>query len=392
MKINKILILSTHSEGGGAGLAAYNLYKAMRSSGIDVDFIYLDVKKSWLDKLYYYTSIIFDRLVKQILSPDNKIFHSSSLWGKVKANNINQSDYDIVHVHWVSNGLISLNEISKIKKPLVITHHDSWFACGFEHHPKNNIFSKNLFDRFLLKKKEIIISKASRLIFPSEWQKAIFQQVYQKIPLNYVVPNIVFTKARDDGGISLKKQSKSIRIGVCCQRALENVAKGSEYLIRLIEYLNFHQDENVVEFVIAGKYSRNFNYVRERARNVTIIELGPQSQCEMNSFYAGIDVFLNLSLIENLSTTIIEASAFSIPTIAFNTGGNSEVVINEITGLLIDIENFEMELAKVVQFIKDREKHLFYGASARCRYLNLFEPSLVSKKHLEIYEHAANRS
>ncbi|AXY02113.1 hypothetical protein D1115_14125 [Vibrio alfacsensis] len=43
---------------------------------------------------------------------------------------INGSDFDIVHLHWVNAGLLSVEDIQKIEKPIVWTLHDSWAFTG----------------------------------------------------------------------------------------------------------------------------------------------------------------------------------------------------------------------------------------------------------------------
>ena len=38
-------------------------------------------------------------------------------------------------MHWIQGEMISIEEIGRIKKPIVWTMHDSWPFCGAEHHP-----------------------------------------------------------------------------------------------------------------------------------------------------------------------------------------------------------------------------------------------------------------
>ena len=54
---------------------------------------------------------------------------SHTFWLKA----INESDADIIHLHWFQNEMISVSDLSKIKKPLVWTLHDMWGFCGAEH-------------------------------------------------------------------------------------------------------------------------------------------------------------------------------------------------------------------------------------------------------------------
>ena len=46
---------------------------------------------------------------------------------------INNSDADIIHLHWNQNEMLSIKDLTKIKKPIVWTLHDMWAFCGAEH-------------------------------------------------------------------------------------------------------------------------------------------------------------------------------------------------------------------------------------------------------------------
>ena len=63
---------------------------------------------------------------------------STSLLPSKWLKKINSSDADIVHLHWVQGEMLSIKEISRIKKPLVWSFLDMWPFCGCEHYSYNN--------------------------------------------------------------------------------------------------------------------------------------------------------------------------------------------------------------------------------------------------------------
>ena len=67
------------------------------------------------------------------LKTKNPILHSPSFLSSSWVKKINSSDADIVNLHWVQHEMLSVSDISKIKKPLVWTLHDMWGFCGAEH-------------------------------------------------------------------------------------------------------------------------------------------------------------------------------------------------------------------------------------------------------------------
>lgn len=61
------------------------------------------------------------------------------------------------------------------------------------------------------------------------------------------------------------------------------------------------------------------------------------------------DLFINVSSSEGLPVSIMEAISFGIPVIATNVGGTSEIVINEVTGQLIEKNFTATNLAKILK-------------------------------------------
>jgi glycosyltransferase involved in cell wall biosynthesis len=48
-----------------------------------------------------------------------------------------------------------------------------------------------------------------------------------------------------------------------------------------------------------------------------------------------MDVFVSVSEAENFPLTLIEAAASKVPSVCLNRGGMSEIVLNEVTGIVI---------------------------------------------------------
>jgi len=45
-----------------------------------------------------------------------------------------QGQADLVHLHWLGDGTLSIEEIGRLPMPLVWTLHDQWAFCGAEHY------------------------------------------------------------------------------------------------------------------------------------------------------------------------------------------------------------------------------------------------------------------
>ena len=83
--------------------------------------------------------------------------------------------------------------------------------------------------------------------------------------------------------------------------------------------------------------------------------MGAISHKDVLEFYQKnhFDLFINLSLSEGLPQSIMEAISFGIPTIATDAGGTSEIVIDNVSGILIPLnENVDTIVEKILLFQK----------------------------------------
>ena len=64
---------------------------------------------------------------------------------------INNSEYDLINLHWVNAETLSIEDINKINKPIIITMHDMWWLCGSENYLEygNNNWKKGNFNNYL---------------------------------------------------------------------------------------------------------------------------------------------------------------------------------------------------------------------------------------------------
>ena len=139
----KILQLSNSDLSGGAAVATYRLHKALLNSSINSKMLVNEKKTTEITVINKSSSldniktIIKNRLVfklRKIL----KINHQGSISLNYFPSNIlkkiKEIEHDIIHLHWVNNEMLSINQISSITKPLIWTFHDMWPMCGIEHY------------------------------------------------------------------------------------------------------------------------------------------------------------------------------------------------------------------------------------------------------------------
>ena len=137
----KVIHLS-NSDSGGAGIAAYRIHKSLTKIGVNSE-MWVNVSinkdnsvkssKNIFKKFFNFTRRNSKKTLMLFLKTKNPILHSPSFLSSSWVKKINSSDADIVNLHWVQHEMLSVSDISKIKKPLVWTLHDMWGFCGAEH-------------------------------------------------------------------------------------------------------------------------------------------------------------------------------------------------------------------------------------------------------------------
>ena len=138
----KVLHISTSDLKGGASKGAYDLHFSMLKMGIDSQMLVYE--KRSLDKTVqtigmavskYSHFVVYLRRKLEILYNQfiinwpNKFSIDIPLTSGI-SHFINKSSFDLIHVHWINFGVLTLHEIKKIEKPVIVTFRDMWFLTG----------------------------------------------------------------------------------------------------------------------------------------------------------------------------------------------------------------------------------------------------------------------
>ena len=103
-----------------------------------------------------------------------------------------------------------------------------------------------------------------------------------------------------------------------------------------------------------------------------------------SSFIAQFDLFVFPSLEEGLGTSIMDAMWSNTPVIASDTGGVSELVVHEQTGLLVPPGDVEMLAAAIEQLLEAEDLKNTLAANARSR-VAYFSPDRMARETLDVY-------
>ena len=412
----RVLIVNTSERIGGAAIAAGRLMDALKNNGIKAKML---VREKQTDRLSV-TDLkmnawrVWQFIWERILIWKENRFRKHNLFAVDIANTGTDitaipefQEADIIHLHWINQGMLSLNDIRKILqsgKPVVWTMHDMWPCTGICHHAREcdkyhqechhcpYIYKggskKDLSNQVFKKKKELYQLAPITFITCSQWLKG---RAGQSALLNghtiVDIPNPINTglfkpqntvAARNRMGLPTDK--KLILFGSV---KVTDKRKGIDYFIESCKLLAEKHPELKEELgvVVYGKNS-------EQLKPLIPFQVFPldfiSSDKDLVNVYNAVDLYVTPSLEENLPTTIMEAMACGVPCVGFNVGGIPEMIDHLHNGYVAEYKSAE-DLANGVIWTLNESEYRTLSEEACRKAVSNYSESTVAKKYIDVY-------
>jgi glycosyltransferase involved in cell wall biosynthesis len=412
----KIIHLNHSDISGGASRAVYRIHRMLLKYYINSS-MWVDIKKSEDPTVFGPESKIqkFIRSNRQhIRFPINKILkskffgmHSPSLLTSKWLKKINSSDADIIHLHWVQGEMLSIKEISNIKKPLVWTFYDMWPFCGCEHYAYNNRYahgyrsnnrSKNeisFFDinrwRWNLKKK--LFTKPIQIISPSKWMTNCVKKSY--IMKNWPVVTISLPidtkkwrpldKHNARKKLNLPQKSRLIIFGAI--GGAKDPRKGFKHLTSALKILKNLSNCGDINLIIFGRYDKNINtQINFKIHHFDFIS----DDKTLQELYSAADVAVVPSVKEVFGQVATEALSCGTPVVAFKDTGLSDIIEHKKNGYLADALNAN-DLANGINWVLQNSFKNSLNVESRKRAELFFSEKVIIKKYYNIYNNLLSK-
>lgn len=331
--------------------ASFRLVKAEQSSGLAAQIFSCPRSYMWQWKI--------KALLRRIVNWNAR--HSQGLpWCSDPAvlydlsRNLEQSDADIIHLHWVTTKCIDFTKLPS-DRPVVWTLHDVWpltggchcnLGCdkwkngctscpqGTSRIPLNcgNAISPQSMWQYKMK----VFSEMKNLtiVTPSKW----LAEMVRQSPLFagkecLSIPNCLDTEKFVPGNKMAAR--RSLDLADDKKYLLFNAAgghkvkyKGFDILLQALAELNKINDENI-ELLIIG--SDSF----DESVPFPVKCMGRISDADkLINIYQAADLFVHPSQQDNYPNVLIEAMACGLPAVGFDVGGIPEIIIHRQTGYI----------------------------------------------------------
>lgn len=406
----KVLALGYRDISGGAARAAFRICEAVRKRGVDVQLVaerktsdatFAHGPRGAWGKLSSLVKTQMDRAPLRLFYPKSTGVWGTNWknWGGLRRWTRNHRP-DLLHLHWISNGMIGVKELGRVEIPVVWTLHDMWALTGGCHYSEGcaryqqqcgecpRLGSKASLDMsaWTLKRKLRYWRGIERLVpvAPSSWlarcaeESAVFSD--RKC---HVVPYPIDTDAyhpldQDQARAILRLPTDKKLLLFTAMGATGNSRKGYQYVAPMLETLQKSFSTEELELVVVGS-SRPPQGWKTDFRTHFVGSLS--DSVSLNLYYSACDVSLAPSVEENLALTVMESLSCGTPVVAFRIGGMPDMIESGHNGYLA--EPFEPEdLARGVSLVC---RHPEWRVHAREVALDLFCPDRVAEQYLKIY-------
>jgi len=410
----RILIINNNDSIGGAARASYNLYKGLCDIGLDSKMLVgtkttndfkVEGPEKKSEKLRSLLSSHIDDLPKKYFSTSNEILHSPAWVTNIRPSKINSLNPDIIHLHWVQGGCLSVNTIAKLNKPIIWTLHDMWPFSGAEHYSNGSLRYKDGYNRnnrpeegergfdlnrWVWKRKKRAWKKIKNLtiVAPSNWmaqcarESLLFKN--HRVEVIHVGLDHDIYRPRDKKIVreilGMPMDKKIILIGA--MNFLNDKRKGGHLLKKAFAKLVDSGLQRNTELYILGTAAPK---VEENYGFKTHYYGTNRDDLSLALLYSAVDVFVAPSIEENFSATVFESLSCGIPVVAFNIGGMPDMISHMQNGYLA--EPFDTnDLAEGINWVLSDSPLHQLADNARAFIERECTLQIQAKRYLEIYE------
>lgn len=409
----KIVLINTSDSGGGAAIACKRLKDALKKEGADVNMLVAckttedNDTIQVISPLHYKLNFILERLqiyCANRFSKKNLFAISTASTGCDISSFPEIKKADILHLHWVNQGFLSLNDIQKLislGKPVVITLHDMWYCTAICHHACGcKQFTTGCQKCFYLKtpgthdlsaitwNKKIFLKNAGITFVPvSNWlNEKVKTSGLTGSSFSTVIPNtldttVFYPKNREE--YRKKAMISDERMVIVFGAAkLNDPNKGFDLLKQALKILYEKYGKRLL-LILFGKIKNDpdfLNYIPCEYRY-----MGKISEAnELAALYSAADVTVVPSHYETFGQTLIESMACGTPGVSFDNSGQNDVIEHLHTGYLATYPSPE-SLAEGIDWGFQQKGNLTIKENCIERVRHMYHSRTVARQYLELY-------
>ena len=400
-----VLHLSTYDAHGGAARAAVAIHQALLDQNIDSQMrvAYKSTSDPSITQgrdLPFKFSKELDRRLWSVQRSETDTWRSAAKFGVLSAREINRSLADIVHLHWVTDGYLSVESIGKIRKPIVWSLCDAWAFSGTEHYAMgqseirsaqgytkaNRIQSDSGFDldKWTWERKRKNWRTPMYLLPASSWLKtAVRRSALMGTWPTVQIPHVVDTN--EFAPLSGRVTNEKPTLLFLTSSGIHDRRKGWDLLVEALRSVPSSQPIRIL--VVGPKpTATEQTEIQENTEHEYVFHGEARGNAELVALYQQADITVVPSREDNMPITAMESQSCGTPVVSFAIGGLPDIVLPGITGYLASPGDAE-DLAHGIQMVLASNLR----ADTRQHATRMWSPEVVVPQLLDVYQQALTR-
>lgn len=413
----KILHVNTSATAGGAAIAARRIIRAEQRYGLQATMLTRDDD---VERSEGRRNFLLERLgvwVHEGLRRHNLWAIDPATHGSDITRLPQYKEADVIHLHWINQGMLSLDGISDIiksGKPIVWTMHDMWPFTGICHHADDCQawrdgtachkcrYNSRLAQRTYQRKAAIFGSDGTTTQTPcihfvacSQWLAGLASQapllnghtvlaIPNPIDTHFYRPFESMIGEHGGGVVTVAPSREALRqsLGLPQDRQLilfvaykaTDPNKGLRYLLEATHDMD-------ADIVIVGKDSESVPQPSGRRGTLHLMGLVNDRQ-QMRTLYQACNVLAMPTLKDNLPNTIVEGMSCGLPCVGFRIGGVPEMIDHLKNGYLADYMDTDDLRRGLDHVLRDAD----YTHAARLKAVQTYSEASVAARYAHLYE------
>ena len=291
---------------------------------------------------------------------------------------IKQIKPDVIHAHSAKGGVIARIASIFFNIKVLYTPH------AFSYLSTDNKFKKFLYvtiEKVLRTKNTIILATSN-----SEKSQAIQTVGYEKKKV-FALKNAIDKRSiGEDKDLEKTLKSKTY----ICTVGRPSYQKNLEMLIRGFEIVTKKNNKVHLFIIGAGEYSprkdKIISIINEKNLNTRITLLPWISRKQVQTYIKNARLYVSSSRYEGMPYSVIESMALSIPSVLTNTDGNRDLVIDKISGYLVEIGDYVEMANKIMNLLNKSELRKKFAFEANKLFMQNHLLSDYLQKLIEHYQ------
>ena len=412
----RVLIVNTSERTGGAAVAAGRLLEALINNGVKAKMLVRDKDTDRLtvcglsSKWCTQWNFLWERFViwLHLYFQREHLFEIDIANSGVDITSLPEfQEADVIHLHWVNQGMLSLKNIRQILatgKPVVWTMHDIWPATAVCHYARGceAFYTEcrrcpllsgpfDLASQVWKRKQHMLAGQRITYVACSKW---LSDEARKSALLNGQVvtniPNPIDTHVFCPHDKHTVRQSLGLptdkRIILFVSQRVTDPRKGMSYFVEAVQQLVAQHPEmrqNTIVAILGGHAEDVASQLALPAHSLGYVSTSQR----IVEVYNSADVFVLPSLEDNLPNTLMEAMACGVPCVGFQVGGIPEMIDHLQNGYVARFRDVA-DLADGIRYVLDAADYTLLSKQCVQKVAHCYSQQSVANRYIEVYEAA----